>query len=552
MKHRYAAFLPLMLLVPMCFGQTPFEYADQRTHNTWLSTVSPQGEGWTIGGSAGTESGVLTYGFITHLSGTGDTLWTVHPGDTSFYNGFPSASTVAQDEHLLLSGDVDGCDTGPFDQGFLMSIAPDGTVDWQRRTFFSGTRDIAQAATGNIALLGYGATELRSASGDSLDRWPVVAKRLFWTSDTTLLLCADSTVQLMSLSGVPLAETNLHWSMACSGHSDGHLLAIRPDGWLFILDDATLATVDSVQLDDTFGRSALLRVGNTWRAIGDEHVFELNEQFDLVSDFAWDPTDEFPTDLFRSFASDGAGLIAMAGTPLLANRTTGLVRVIGAEGTTAAHTTNAAIEVASVDSTWYTGTLPVIFPHASVSIRVTNQSSEVLEDLVLNSWISAGICSAPGNTYRYHALGLEQGEDTVLTGIQPLLWYGPYASVDSQYFCIAALSPNNLYDRDQSDNLACDTVHIVLGLQDLPREELGVMVTNPFSGALDLGFATRLQEPLRATLFDAPGRLLAATTIAAGSTRFHWELPGLSDGVHILRLEGRSASTTRRLIHQQP
>lgn len=498
------------------------------------------------------ENGIFTYGFIAHFSGTGDTLWTLYPGDSTYYNGFPGVSARSQNEHLVIVGDVDGCDTGPFDQGFLMSIAPDGTIDWQRRTFLTGARDIAQAPTGNIAVLGYAAVELRSGAGDSLNHWPVVATRLFWTSDTTLLLCADSTVQLMSLSGVPLAETNLHWSMACSGHSDGHLLAIRPDGWLFILDDATLATVDSVQLDDTFGRSALLRVGNTWRAIGDEHVFELNEQFDLVGDFAWDPSNEFPIDLFRAFATDGEGFVAMTGTPLLANRTTGLVRVIGAEGSTAAHPTNVAIEVASVDSTWYTGTLPIIFPHASVSIHVTNQSTEALEDLVLNSWINAGICSAPGNTYRYHALGLEQGEDTVLTGIQPLLWYGPYASVDSQYFCIAALSPNNLYDRDQSDNLACDTVHIVLGLQDLPREELGVMVTNPFSGALDLAFITPSKEPLRAMLFDATGRQLAATTIAAGSSRFRWELPGLSDGVHILSLEGRSTSTMRKLIHQQP
>jgi hypothetical protein len=552
MKHRYAALLPLAFALPACFGQTPFEYADQRTHNTWFSTISAQSDGWTIGGSAGMENSIFTYGFIAHLSGTGDTLWTAHPGNNDFGNGFPAASTRTQDDHVLLAGDVDGCDTGPFDQGFLMSIAPDGSIDWQRRTFMAGARDIAIGPTGAIALLSYDMMAVRSGTGDSLYQWSAEAKRVFWASDSTLLICSDSAVLLTSWSGAPLGGTDLPWTVACYGHESGHLLAIRPDGRLFVLDDGTFSVLDSVQLDDTFNRSGLLRIGSTWRAIGDERVLELDDQYEVVGSFTWDPSEEFPADLFRAFATDGAGFIAMTGTPLLANRTTGLVRVIGADGSIAAHPTNVAIEVASVDSTWYTGTPPIIFPRASVSIRVTNQSTEILEDLVLNSWINAGICSAPGNTYRYHTLGLAQGEDTILAGIQPLLWYGPFASVDSQYFCIAALSPNNLFDRDQSDNLACDTAHIVLGMRDLPADGLGVMVTDPFAGALDMVFIAPPQEPLRATLFDATGRQLAATTIAAGSTRFHWDLPGLSDGVHVLRLEGRSASITRKLVHQQP
>ena len=70
--------------------------------------------------------------------------------------------------------------------------------------------------------------------------------------------------------------------------------------------------------------------------------------------------------------------------------------------------------------------------------------------------------------------------------------------------CIGVLSPNNLYDRDQSDNLACDTVHVVLGIQDLPSDGAGVMVTNPFADALDIAFIAPAQESLLATLSTRP------------------------------------------------
>ena len=169
-------------------------------------------------------------------------------------------------------------------------------------------------------------------------------------------------------------------------------------------------------------------------------------------------------------------------------------------------------------------------------------------------FLSSGpICGTAGTSVAVENAGLATGAhvDVSLTGLY--LNYAPWGWLNTdQPVCIGALSPNNLYDRDQSDNYACDTAHIVLGFQDPPSVAPGLMVPNPFSGVLDLAFTTPSQEPLRTTLFDATGRRLASTTIPAGITRFRWDLPGLSDGVHILRLEGRSISAMRKLVHQRP
>ena len=273
----------------------------------------------------------------------------------------------------------------------------------------------------------------------------------------------------------------------------------------------------------------------------------------IVGSIGMDPTGEFPDDLFRTFAVNEESILQVA-SAITAQRPAGLVRTVSLNGDFVPHPENVSIDILGFDSVYYEVQSGIIFPHADVTVRVTNPASSLLNDVMVSHFLPSGpICGTVGTSVAIQNAGLTTGAfvDISLTGLH--LNYAPWGWLNTeQPVCIGVLSPNNLYDRDQSDNLACDTVHVVLGIQDLPSDGAGVIVTNPFADALDIAFIAPAQESLLATLFDATGRRLAITAIAAGSTRFHWELPGLSDGVHMVRLESRSLSTTRKLIRQQP
>ncbi len=553
MNHRSS--LLSLAVVGLCtaVAQTPFEYADQRTHNTHYTDIIDQAVGWTVCGHAGMENGVYDYGFVTHFGALGDILWTTNVDAFTGPNGFPSSLAKAGTDHVLATGMVDGCDTGPFDQSFLMSIAIDGSIEWQQVYGVNGTHDIAVSPNGLIALLGYDATLIASAYGDSLTSWSNGATdriQLQWEGDTALLVSSSAMVERRSASGLLLGSADLLPGTVSMLRTDSNVLALAQTGSLLVLEQ-NLSSFDTLDLGTEFPNGALIQDGVYVWAVGGDHAARLDPALDEGPIVALDPGNEFPDPFFTAHALDGQGYFGTTATLFFNSRTTGILRTVGTSGDHVLHPINVSATIASIDSAWFTGTDVPYFPHASVSVRIANQGTETVQRLFLNTRYNYGICSAPGITGIYDGLDLLPGEDTVITGIHPFLLYGTL-SVLHQEFCIAALSPNDLYDRDMSDNLACDTLHLILGVNELMNAGLGISIPNPFTDHLDLHFPFPTSEELRVRMFDTSGRSITEALVPKSVTSFSLQTGSIADGAFLFRIEGTRSSFTRALVHTAP
>jgi hypothetical protein len=195
-----------------------------------------------------------------------------------------------------------------------------------------------------------------------------------------------------------------------------------------------------------------------------------------------------------------------------------------------------SIVIESVDTVWYDLSGSLVFPRVTATVRITNEGGGIVDNVVVNHWLPyAGICSMVGKTLHLEDLNLAPGAST--TAQMDSLWlnYAPWGIVNlDQQFCIAALSPNALYDRDGSDNLACDTAHIVLGLEELTAAPPFALVQQ--ENALELRFNAPTATELRLGLLDASGRIHAEAFIPRGVTVHRIGTTGLASGLHVVRV----------------
>jgi hypothetical protein len=149
-----------------------------------------------------------------------------------------------------------------------------------------------------------------------------------------------------------------------------------------------------------------------------------------------------------------------------------------------------------------------------------------------------------------HLSGLNLAPGASITAVLDSLWlnYAPWAWVNTnQQFCISALSPNNLYDRDQSDNLACDTAHIVLGMEDPGRPPFSVF-HDLQQERLELRFHSPTTTPMDLQVLDLSGRMHATTRIAAGTSAHSLGTTGLAQGIYLLSAQGPQARWTVKWV----
>jgi hypothetical protein len=542
MNHRCILLIVCAFSKLVMHAQSPFEYADQRTHVVHYSQVMDHGGGWTVGGSAGEEKGVNSYGLITHFNTAGDTAWNILVG------GFPGAMVNATNDRVLATGMMNGCDAGPWNLSFLMSIAVDGSTDWMKQYAVAGAHDLALSPSGATAVLGMDAILITNNFGDSITTWPVGTgmRRVFWETDTTLLLITDMTVERRGATGAILTSVSLPPNITGAIFVGGDLLALSANGELFTLD-SSLNTLDTTALGSTFSTGYLIATGDSLIAIGDDNILLLDSALTILSTNPWDPMTEFQGVTFTSAAATSA-VVAMVGYHGFHSRSSGIFRTVNIDGSSISHPIDVGIEVASVDSTWYTGTLPIIYPKALVSIRLWNNGTETVDDVVLNAFFGGWICSDAGITSRFGNLQLPPGADTVLTGIEPVLSYGPVTSVQHQDFCIAVLSPNHLLDRDESDNLACDSIHIGVGIADAFKNA-AVLIPNPFGDRLELRFPTPTNAKSRLWLFDPNGRVMLERVVPIGTEQLKLDASALGVGPFLLRLEGPGLVLLRTVLH---
>jgi hypothetical protein len=238
--------------------------------------------------------------------------------------------------------------------------------------------------------------------------------------------------------------------------------------------------------------------------------------------------------------------IAMAGTPSTAQRPAGLIRTVIADGSVAVHDEDVSISIESIDTTWYELMSGMVYPRATVTVRLTNEGSGIVDNAVVNHFSYYWTCWPEETTLPLSGLNLAPGAST--TAVLDSLWlgYGPWYWIEQHpdaAICISALSPNNLYDRDQSDNQACDTAHIVLGLEDPGRPPFTVFHDQQ-QEQLEVRFHGPTTTPMDLQVIDLSGRQHASARIAAGTSAHSLGTAGSAQGIYLLSVQGPQARWT--------
>lgn len=528
-------------------AQSPFEYADQRSSGVSYYDCAKAGSSWVVCGSSTNEGTMGSSSFAQGFNADGSPAW------MTSLTGIPYAMIASPSGGMLVTGPQFGCDVlGP--TSMLMNLDAQGVVTWSKDLWISSAAQLDVSADGKIVVSSNDQALITDQVGDSLTTLDLFgltatsAQVVKWDDDSTLLIVYfGGNLERRSLQGQVLASTSVSIpDLKDAQNWKGHRMALEGSGLLHVLD-IDLQEVNTIPLGAAFNQGRFVHGDTTLWIIGQEAAVELDTSLTILRSVILDPANIFDDWTFRSFAVDG-DTIAMAGAAMTAQRTAGLVRTVIADGTNAIHDEDVSIQVESIDTTWYELMSGMVYPRANVTVRVTNEGSGILDNVVVNHFSFYWICEAVERTVHLSGLNLAPGAS--ITAVLDSLWlnYAPWAWVNTnQQFCISALSPNNLYDRDQSDNLACDTAHIVLGMEDPGRPPFSVF-HDLQQERLELRFHSPTTTPMDLQVLDLSGRMHATTRIAAGTSAHSLGTTGLAQGIYLLSAQGPQARWTVKWV----
>jgi hypothetical protein len=533
-------------------AQSPFEYADQRSSGVSYIGCVRSGSTWVACGSSNGEHVIGSPRFAQGFHTDGTPAWQTDLINSTYFM-MPADMIPATGGGVLVVGPHDGCDVG-LPTSLLMSIDDQGSVTWANDLWFENAQHLDQALDGRILISTYSHALITDQFGDSLltlDLDTIGLPSMLWMNwdedSTVLVVRHGGVVERRSLEADVLATTNssipalqdvINWN--------GHRLALEQTGMLHVLD-AALVELNVLPLGAPFTKGQFIPGDSSLWVIGNQVAVELDTALSILRTVVLDPDAIFDDLTFLGFAVDG-DTIAMAGTAVTAQLPAGLIRTVIADGSVAVHDEDVSISIESIDTTWYELMGAFVYPRASVTLRVTNEGSGIVENVVVNHFSVYWICEAVERTVHLSGLNLAPGAS--ITAVLDSLWlnYAPWAWVNTnQQFCISALSPNNLYDRDQSDNLACDTAHIVLGMEDPGRPPFSVF-HDLQQERLELRFHGPTTTPMDLQVLDLSGRMHATTRIAAGTSAHSLGTTGLAQGIYLLSVQGPQARWTVKWV----
>jgi hypothetical protein len=533
-------------------AQSPFEYADQRSSGVSYIGCVRSGSTWVACGSSNGEHVIGSPRFAQGFHTDGTPAWQTDLINSTYFM-MPADMIPATGGGVLVVGPHDGCDVG-LPTSLLMSIDDQGSVTWANDLWFENAQHLDQALDGRILISTYSHALITDQFGDSLltlDLDTIGLPSMLWMNwdedSTVLVVRHGGVVERRSLEADVLATTNssipalqdvINWN--------GHRLALEQTGMLHVLD-AALVELNVLPLGAPFTKGQFIPGDSSLWVIGNQVAVELDTALSILRTVVLDPDAIFDDLTFLGFAVDG-DTIAMAGTAVTAQLPAGLIRTVIADGSVAVHDEDVSISIESIDTTWYELMGAFVYPRASVTLRVTNEGSGIVENVVVNHFSVYWICEAVERTVHLSGLNLAPGAS--ITAVLDSLWlnYASWAWVNTnQQFCISALSPNNLYDRDQSDNLACDTAHIVLGMEDPGRPPFSVF-HDLQQERLELRFHGPTTTPMDLQVLDLSGRMHATTRIAAGTSAHSLGTTGLAQGIYLLSVQGPQARWTVKWV----
>ncbi len=543
---RHIALAWFEFSVVLAVAQSPFEFADQRTHQVSHVACARAAGVWIVGGEAGHENGNYIEHFLTGFNGLGQPVWEIPS------MGIVMDMTQVPGTGVLVTGPHLACDLlQPTSEVALLD--PAGNVIWSKDLWLTWAEHIDLAPDGRILVSGSQMVKLLDQFGDSLATIGLdslgfpAASWCVWDSDSTMMLVRyNGQLERRDLQAEVLASTSLADIQDVVRWLD-HRLVIGEDGIVHSLDD-DLVELIAVDLGAPYDKGSIVIDDSTIWVIGNIEATELDDSLAIIRTVVLDPDDIFGDLAFQDFAVDG-DTITMVGNPMTAQRPAGSIRSVLTDGSTPQHTEDVSIEILTVDSVWYDLMGMMVYPKARVTVMVSNEGGSLLDHVVVNHWQSfTGVCSNVGTTLHLENLALAPGGSIDATLNEIWLGFAPWSWIalnPDQEVCIGALSPNSIYDRDQSDNLACDSVHIVLGLEELTAAPPFVLVQD--GHALELRFHSPTTTDFQLQLLDISGRVRAEALIPRGTTIHRIPSTGLASGVHLVRVcdAGRGCWTVK-------
>lgn len=545
MKQRYTALLLIPLFVPFGQAQTPFEYADQRTAYVHYDDVIPFGTGgWLTWGGACDDSGVNCGNAVVRYDGAGTLLSIV---------GVPVGSwsdlATMPDGGVLICGSSPMCDV-IVNTSAAVRLDATGSILWTREFVLADLRHCAVATSGTIAMATEDTVLINTADGDSLRAWPSntgTIAEMHWLNDSSLLVAGASAIAIMDPMGTTILSIANTQEIRDVTVVNDEVLLLLP-GMIQSRSDQLLP-IDSIDLSAwTSDAKGFTGDGTTNLVRSSTGMIQFELDQGVLNNFDFDAPEGYQV---LGAAVQGA-TISTCGVGTYLGRTSGVVRTHLFDGASAEHDNNVGIFIASVDSTWTNSPWTNVYAfHQLCHVGVVNHGTTPVSELMIEYFGTSWICGPAGVVMDLTGLQLAPGDTAVFPFPELLTTYFTIPQNDSVEveFCLVALSPDNIIDRDLSDNETCSVVQFV-NTVGMDEEEMGAIRVgpNPISDRIDITFASPLRGALNAQLFDPTGRQLAEVAVPAGSSTFSWPVLVGQGGVYVLTLSGQDLFRSLKLV----
>lgn len=530
-------------------AQAPFEFSDQRAFKVQYSDCVAISNGWAITGWIYREDGSTFYGFISKISPSGDTLWTVSTG-----NGASLAlASDAAGSVMAVTGNVYSCDGGLQQNGFVQMVSNEGVELWSRTITLSYPAFISFAPNGNLAIANVDSVLIIDPAGSILVSWPYFDNGMLdmkWESDSTLLISTGQGVARYNAIGEELIYPNNGVMFSQIVPMNGGCFALGSQGLVLALDPS-LQIMDTVDCGSSDWRCRLFREGTSIWRIGAGRAVHISDSLEVLSDaeINADSLFEIGTTLNVAYMN---GLVATVSSPFQMDGSTGLIRTANATtGSIAQHSVDVALAIESVDSTWYfLDSDGIVHPYARVRVALTNVGQELVQSLFLIHSFGNWDCGYNGTSKLVDPLELLPGESATIEFDEIRLTPGPFMPhIFEQVICISALSPNSVWDRDMDNNRDCINASVSVGIDPVIDNILTCNIPNPFDDRLEIRFPEPITSDFEITIHDQMGRCVSRTVAPKYSTVCEIRTHEMAEGVFVIRFDSGRRSSARKLLH---
>lgn len=548
LKRQFSLFL--FVTISFCANGQVWERAYQPSEVIHLQAALPVGGGrWAVTGQIQFGSSLLSV-----LNGDGTLAW--EQTDEYFTGQGLGEVVMLPDSGLLHVGIYDGCDViGPDSR--VRRYAADGTVFWERTIVPTFTYPPTMAAKGTIDRIAVASSDsvyIMDLDGNSTGGFDVQSpdiSKISWAGDSALVMIRATNLIFVDLVGTVLASTPIG-PMVADMHWNGQELfvlandSVRRYGSDLVLE--SIAALPDLDLSSRFTVSE-----NTLYVGTPQGLYQLAANGDPTFLFPWPALPNLST---TGYAVRDSAVLAIGHTNT-SGRSTGIVRTLSMMGDAPQHDQDVEVLV-QVDSTW-TQFVGGFYPwnrYADLTGFVVNHGADTLRSIVLSMWIqvpfqfcgpptnridTAEIALAPGDT-----LSLPFGPVSVQLGLQ---WAQAEGAGE---VCIVALAPDLLADRAPEDNTACVSVDYVLGVEEPLRKVSLTLAPNPAINTCMLSGLGALEAPVRLTIMDPTGRIVAEQFNTGSSDNTQLDISGLPPATYIISAEGvRSRAVLKLVVARQ-